>query len=64
MEARIRTWLLKRLKAKNTLDAVGVAVEVAVADKGEKKVAKELRRMANSLETTGSIRGWSFPKSA
>jgi hypothetical protein len=64
MRVGIRRWLLNQLNAKNTLDAVVVAVELAVSDKGDKKVAKELRRMADSLERTGNIRGWTFPKSA
>jgi hypothetical protein len=46
------------------LDALALVVKIAVSDKGKKKVAKELRRMAESLESTGSIQGWSFPKSA
>jgi hypothetical protein len=64
MRVAIRRWLLKQLNTNDTLDAVVLTVKLAVSDKGKKKVAKELRHMADSLEKTGSIQGWSFPKSA
>jgi hypothetical protein len=60
----VRSWLLKQLNTNDALDAVVLTVKLAVSDKGKKKVARELRRMADRLEKTGSIRGWSFPKSA
>jgi hypothetical protein len=34
------------------------------AARNRQAVAKELRRMADRLEKTGSVRGWSFPKPA
>lgn len=61
MRVGIRRWLLKRLNAKNTLDAVVVAVELAASDKGDKKVAKELRRMADSLERRAIFAVGIFP---
>jgi hypothetical protein len=64
MRVAIRRWLLKQLNTNDTLDAVALTVKLAVSEKGNKKVAKELRQMADSLERTGSIQGWSFPKSA
>ncbi len=64
MGAVIRRWLLKPLNTDDTLDALALVVKITVSDKGETKVAKELRRMAASLESTGSLRGWTFPKSA
>ena len=60
----IRKWLLKQLNTTDTLDALAPVVKIAVSDKGKAKVAKDLRRMAASLESTGRLRGWSFPKSA
>jgi hypothetical protein len=60
----IRRWLLKQLNTNDTLDAVVLTVKLAVSDKGNKRVAKELRRMADSVEEKRSIRGWSFPTSA
>ena len=60
----IRSWLLKQLNTDDTLDALALVVKITVSDKGETRVAKELRRMAASLESTGRLRGWSFPKSA
>jgi len=64
MVVAIRKWLLKQLNTNDTLDALALVVKIAVSDKGKTRVAKDLRRMADSLESTGSIRGWSFPKSA
>jgi hypothetical protein len=64
MGVAIRRWFLKQLHTKDTLDALAVSVTIAVSDKGTKKVAKELRLMADGLDKTGSVRGWSFPKSA
>jgi hypothetical protein len=64
MKVAIRRWLLKQLNTKDTLDAVALTVRLAVSDKGNKRVAKELRQMADSLEKTGNIQGWSFPKLA
>jgi len=60
----VRRWLLKQLNTNDTLDAVVLTVKLAVSDKGKKKVARELRRMADRLEKTGSVRDWSLPKSA
>jgi len=60
----IRRWLLKQLKTDDTLDALALVVKITGSDKGKARVAKELRRMAASLESTGGPRGWSFPKSA
>ena len=60
----IRSWLLKQLNTDDTLDALALVVKITVSDKGKTRVAKELRRMAASLESTGTLRGWSFPKSA
>ena len=59
----VRKWLLKQLNTNDTLDAVALVVKIAVSDKGTKRVAKELRQMANGLEKTGTVRGWTFPKS-
>jgi len=64
MRVAIRRWLLKQLNTSDPLDAVVVTVKLAVSDKGWKKVAKELRHMADCLEKTGSIRSGSFSKSA
>jgi hypothetical protein len=64
MKVAIRRWLLKQLNTRDTLDAVVLTVKLAVSEKGNKKVVRELRQMADSLEKTGSIQGWSFPKSA
>ena len=64
MGVAIRRWLLKQLHTDDTFDALALVVKITVSDKGETRVAKELRRMATSLESTGSLRGWSFPKSA
>jgi hypothetical protein len=60
----IRRWLLKQLNTNDTFDALALVVKITVTDKGKTKVARELRRMADSLESTGDIRGWNFPKSA
>ena len=60
----VRRRLLKQLNTNDTLDAVVLTVKLAVSDKGKKKVARELRRMADRLEKTGSVRDWSLPKSA
>jgi hypothetical protein len=60
----IRRWLLKQLHTDDTLDALALVVKITVSDKGKTRVAKELRRMAASLESTGGLRGWSFPQSA
>ena len=57
MALAIGRWLLKQLNTSDTLDAVVLTVKLAVSDKGNKKVAKELRQMADSLEKTGSIQG-------
>ena len=64
MRVAIRRWLLKQLNTNDTLDALALVVKLAASDKGNKKVAKELRQMADSLEKKGNIQGWSFPKSA
>ena len=64
MGVAIRRWLLGQLNTNDTLDEVVLSVKLAVSDKGTKTVAKELRRMADRLEKTGSIRRWSFLKSA
>lgn len=55
MKVAIRRWLLQQLNTNDTLDAVALTVKLAVSDKGNKKVAKELRQMADSLEKTGNI---------
>jgi len=60
----IRSWLLKQLNADDMLDAVVLTVKLATREFGRKRVAQELRRMAESLEKTGDVRGWSFPRSA
>jgi len=60
----VRRPLLKQLNTNDTLDAVVLTVKLAVSDKGKRKVARELRRMADRLEKTGSVRDWSLPKSA
>jgi len=64
MGVAIRSWFLKQLHTKDTLDALAVSVKIAVSDKGRKKVAKELRLMADCLDKAGSVRGWSIPKTA
>ena len=60
----VRRPLLKQLNTNDTLDAVVLTVKLAVSDKGKRKVARELRRMADRLEKTGSVRDGSLPKSA
>lgn len=60
MRVAIRRWLLKQLNTNDTLDALALVVKLAASDKGNKKVAKELRQMADSLEKKkGNIQGWS-----
>ncbi|HKS76605.1 MAG TPA: hypothetical protein VJQ82_25550 [Terriglobales bacterium] len=64
MAVAIHNWLLKQLNTRDSLDALILVVKIAVSDKGKKQVAKELRRMADSLDRTGDIRGGQFPQSA
>jgi len=56
----IRDWLLKQMNARDSLDGVTVTVKLAVCEFGPKRVARELRAMANKLEDRGSLPGWKF----
>jgi hypothetical protein len=59
----IRDWLLKQMNARDSLDGVTVTVKLAVCEFGPKRVARELRAMANKLEDRGSLPGWKFDRS-
>ena len=61
MPVSINHWLLRQLKARDSLDGVAVTVKVAVSEFGTKTVAKELRRLADYLERNGHVPGWNFP---
>ncbi len=60
MRLAIRDWLLKQMNARDSLDGVTVTVKLAVCEFGPKRVARELRAMANKLEVRGSLPGWNF----
>jgi hypothetical protein len=62
MALAIQCWLLKQLNADNGLDAVKVTIKFAVRQFGTKKVAKELRTLADYLEKSGTVSGWIFPQ--
>jgi hypothetical protein len=56
----IRDWLLKQMNARDSLDGVTVTVKLAVTEFGPKRVARELRSMAASLDRRGMLPGWNF----
>lgn len=47
-------WIWKQLNARDALDGMAVVIGAAVHDLGAKRVAEELRRLADYLERTGS----------
>jgi hypothetical protein len=57
----LKSWLLNQMNTKDALDGVAVTVKLAVSELGSRSVARELRRLADSLERTGDIPGWKFP---
>jgi hypothetical protein len=60
----IRDWLLKQMNARDSLDGVSVTVKLAVTEFGPKRVARELRSMAASLDRRGMLPGWNFDRNA
>lgn len=60
MRLAIRNWLLKQMNARDSLDGVTVTVKLAVCEFGPKRVARELRSMAEKLEGRGKLPGWKF----
>ncbi len=47
-------WIWKQLNARDALDGMAVVIGAAVQELGAKRVAQELRRLADYLERTGS----------
>jgi hypothetical protein len=62
MALTVQRWLLKQLNANNGLDAVRVTIKCAVRQFGTKRVAEELRMLADHLEKSGTVSGWNFPQ--
>lgn len=62
MRLAIRDWLLKQMNARDSLDGLTVTVKLAVTEFGPKRVARELRSMAASLECRGGLPGLNFHK--
>jgi hypothetical protein len=50
------------MNARDSLDGVTVTVKLAVTEFGPKRVARELRSMATSLECRGTLPGWNFDR--
>jgi hypothetical protein len=48
------------MNARDSLDGVSVTVKLAVTEFGPKRVARELRSMAASLDRRGMLPGWNF----
>lgn len=60
MRLAIRDWLLKQMNARDSIDGLTVTVKLAVTEFGPKRVARELRSMAASLERRGGLPGLNF----
>ncbi|MGZ4813108.1 MAG: hypothetical protein ACXVZI_10100 [Terriglobales bacterium] len=60
MRLAIRDWLLKQMNARDSLDGITVTVKLSVTEFGPKRVARELRSMAASLDRRGMLPGWNF----
>ncbi len=50
----LMNWIWRQLNARDALDGMAVVIGAAVEDLGAKRVAQELRRLADYLERTGS----------
>ena len=50
----VMNWIWRQLNARDALDGMAVVIGAAVEDLGAKRVAQELRRLADYLERTGS----------
>ena len=48
------------MNARDSLDGVVVTVKLAITEFGPKRVANELRCMAEVLECRGKLPGWNF----
>jgi hypothetical protein len=48
------------MNARDSLDGVVVTVKLAITEFGPKRVANELRSMADLLECRGQLPGWNF----
>lgn len=55
MAELIRDWLMKQFNAQDTLQAVAFCVGLALTEFSAKRVAAELRRLAEYLERTGRL---------
>ncbi len=47
--------LRKQLNARDAVDAMAIVISAAVQELGTKRVAQELRKLADYLERTGSV---------
>jgi hypothetical protein len=48
------------MNARDSLDGVVLTVKLAITEFGAKRVARELRSMADLLEYRGALPGWNF----
>lgn len=62
MGHEMRNWLLQQMNAEDSLDGIAVVTKIAVKEFGPSRVAEELRLLADYLEATDDLPGWSFPK--
>jgi hypothetical protein len=51
----LTNWIWKQLNARDAVDGMAVVISAAVQELGTKRVAQELRKLAEYLERTGSV---------